>query len=316
MTIHTMQSALDKNSSIVSNDLQENIISKLNNVSASLKEAIDSNEINFIALGNNLQLVAKSAQSIATNIKDNAQQITHFLKKDRIVALQKVIEQYKTFFSGIEHSYKEHIVTMQTVGINLQKLGKINSKINHISFSLSVVALNMSIQSSYTTINFSSFALFIKTLHHLAESINSISNNINTDISNASEMFAAVYKILNDSMRTLTIVIDKLSKMTNKTVYELEALLEESNLFFKHASEASKDMYTSIGELVAGIQFYDILRQKVEHICTAFTANTYRHTTQEPANHTDSSMENDMVSLFHIITLQEHHIKDLLKRID
>jgi len=246
------------------------ILATMPETADSLESTMGEIEGNFLDLGRDLQSLAADADALAGRMRQSAQAIGRgdtgesFLENLDAVA-RSALGELDDCRNGI-------LENLNTIDAGLKHLGKlvtICTTIDQIGMSLSVVSLNIAVESSRSPEAQAMFEAFTGEIRKLSTRISRISRSILQDAGDTRLRQSEAQDEILKGLFTFNKLNRSAQKVVEEAVEEIRDILELSMEALERSDRHSRDISDQIGEVVVTIQFHDIARQKIEHIAWA-----------------------------------------------
>ena len=235
-------------------------------VAGSLKEIYESLEPRFTRIGLELQTIHSEATQLTEQI----------LKSARLIGS----ESGEGILANIGSLTRESLAELQNCRADVSSsMGRVNavagylgdlyakcSVIEKIAMSLSVVILNIAVESSRSAESTDMFSDFVEDIKKLTEEIMAISERVRDDCKKERKGQILIHKEISGGLSRLSDLADDAEEAVQSAVLEIEHLMGLSVKALKDASAHSKEISSQVEKIVMAIQFHDITRQQVEHV--------------------------------------------------
>jgi len=206
-----------------------------------------------------------------------------------VAALSEVVESARDILGNNEYGALTEYIRIQTLVLDQlhslsalvrKGLQEINRKdvqinnfqdtcsfINNASKNLSIIALNIKVQSGHLEEREDAFFSFGKEIKTLAVELLEVSNLINIDCLETQSVQKEQVKIIESDLLRFEEFINNASfeweRIESKMMMEIKELVPG----FESAQQCLQKISEEISQLVIALQSHDIVRQKVEHVC-------------------------------------------------
>ncbi|QTA81597.1 Methyl-accepting chemotaxis protein domain-containing protein [Desulfonema limicola] len=245
-------------------------LSELSDIQESLGTVMTDVEPEFLELGQRLQQLYADSDQLTQQAVNAASFIggknttSNFLSKIDLIAKQ-ALSDLQYYQNNISENLAKTTASLEY----LSKLINICSIIEKTGISLNVIGLNIAIESSRSEDSGEMFASFTDEIRQLSKKISEISKNILDDSQTTRlNQISANTNILK-GLETFEHLYYKGEKVVKKAIRDIFKIMEISMNVFEKSNHLSREISSQVGEVVVGIQFHDIARQKIEHIIMA-----------------------------------------------
>lgn len=313
--IKFLSRTLDKVFSKISSVFAYRKLSELPDIKESLDSVMAKVEPDFLKLGQDLQNMYSDADRLTEQTVNAATFIGGKNKGENFLSnIDKVSKQALSDLQGYQNNISE---SLKKITGSLEFLGKlinICSVIEKTGISLNVIGLNIAIESSRSTDSGEMFASFTDEIRQLSKNISEISKNIMEDAQTTrSNQISANNNILS-GLEMYERLYYNGEKVVKRAIRDIFRLMEISMNVFEKSNRLSREISSQVGEVVVGIQFHDIARQKIEHIVMAL--NDVEKLING-RNDKDAETDKDKIlgRAYNIIGLQASQLREVINEI-
>lgn len=242
-------------------------IKQIQQLSESIKFFTKSSESEFIDIGSKLQTFYEKSHEIST---DSVSLADFMNGKDIIRAIKDMREmliQMERYIKFIETEWKSNVETLEKIQKYLDLVNRPLHEFPRIIRTLQILGVYTKIASanlSSDNKNFNTLSDEVRNLViNIEDKINSI---INDSVPLRNNIEQAVNKIHQLKSKQFT----QAQQIINEIQGHLSVLVEKQNQFSHTGSESAKksqQITEHIGKIVSSLQFHDMMRQKLEHVC-------------------------------------------------
>ena len=243
----------------------------LRNAIKALDELASESESDFLMVGERLQHFSQLAKSIAGQGNETAA----FMTGDEIMA---AIQQLQTLLSRISrylnYSMDEtHRQTQQLDGI-YKRLADLDTPLKGIQKlvkHLAILSLTIRIENARIQSGQQAFAHLVVDVQRLGEQIDQKTKIMQKQIGHISQSGWAEYQ---EIQRLELQLNDKAAQIMSNIAVQLDSLVCERRAASKRALQMAERIEAIGGQfnlMIQSLQFHDIFRQRVEHVCEALT---------------------------------------------
>ncbi len=240
--------------------------SSLSRVDNMLDGLIEASEADFLTIAENLQEYHMRALKMCERSSEVVEIMTGEALRSATDGLNGILDELKTHlveskghFSKMSRVFQQHRMELSKISSNIE------------SFRLHILNLNMlgfltQVENAHIYTLNTGFSTLTDDVRNLSEMIKQKSSHISTVSDNVQSFVSLALSNITDFEKTQS----ESARITlEKAVANHRALSHK----FKSASEAarlveqiSKDIASSIGDIVISMQFHDITRQQLEHV--------------------------------------------------
>lgn len=284
----------------------------LESVSASLRKISEESESDFIEIGRELQSYFYEADDLTKTIIKTI----HLMDDDSGQNLaEKIGTHAKETFSEI-HQFQEAIrgslIKIDLIIGNLELLLAKCQQIKKAALFTKIIALNMGVENSRSITSKEQFSIVAKETKNLSQRIKEIIDPIHSDFLESKTKQIKARKSIADDLASLSALDKEAGNMLNKAVQRLETVMTLSINALKSAEIQSREISRYVGEVVAGIQLHDSMRQRIEHITNSFP-DIIGLCSCIDTDTADQIFSEDRLNQAHsILELQSAHIKQMI----
>jgi hypothetical protein len=244
----------------------KNWIDSLTRVSHMLDGIIKNSEGEFLAIGEKLQEFYSSAQEMCTKSGSVVEIMTgEGLSRatDGLTTildeLKEHLEESERHFDKITGAFEEHLKALGRVSSHLEDL-------DMLVLNLSMLGFLTRVENAHIYTHNSGFASLTDDVRRLSENIKqkssrirAVSDNVRGFITLAMSKVADFEKTQSDSARTT-------HRHAVANHYSLSKKNESASESARLIEQKSKEIASSIGNIIMSMQFHDITRQQIEHV--------------------------------------------------
>ncbi len=239
--------------------------------SGKIQELNKFSENDFLTIGSKLQFFLAASKDLSQTTSQISSSIAENLLKEGIAELNWLLRQFSENLVKSAGDIKEETAEL------LQILGKIELIADNAG-NFRKIAKQMRMLGISTKIESSRLGSDDRGFNILAENVEKLSNFINDKAQTIAAKATQLIKEIQQSVSKLEnleteqkLQSDIILGNTSHTLQAFEKKYQEASLQANELSISSKDVLTSINEIVVSIQFHDINRQKMEHVSEALS---------------------------------------------
>jgi methyl-accepting chemotaxis protein len=137
--------------------------------------------------------------------------------------------------------------------------------------NLRVVGLNIGVESTRSVEARDMFTIVADEIVQLSNKVNAAGGLIRGDAETARADEVRAVDSISSGLQELQSLSAEAAKAVNAAVSEIKGCIHSATEVFDQSRKRSDEISQQVGEIVAGIQFHDSMRQRVEHIGDALT---------------------------------------------
>lgn len=142
--------------------------------------------------------------------------------------------------------------------------------LTRIARFLNIVGMNIDVESCRSTESKNMFQGFGGEVKELAQKIAVIAEQIQMDSKSVQSSQMAGVNDIKTALKELSILSGSAQESVSHAMNNVERLTQLSHTTLNNAAIHSNEIQEQVGGIVMGIQFHDIVRQKLEHVISAF----------------------------------------------
>lgn len=238
-------------------------------VQRNLTQAISGRERDFLELGEGLQNIA----ALSARLTESARSLTELTSG---VTVTQFIQDLDNELAGMrvvcdEQASDRNISELKNILATIESLISLISEFKRIVRTLQMLGMSTRIESARLGDDGRGFTTLADDVEGLAHNIEDNSAKI-LDKSRSLDELATAAMSQSLSMRksqgecSLSIFAS-----IQNNLEALQALTLHSHSISSELAERTTTIYNNIGEVVSSLQFHDIIRQQIEHVCEALT---------------------------------------------
>ncbi|MDM8535510.1 hypothetical protein QUF70_02015 [Desulfobacterales bacterium HSG17] len=291
-----------------------NNLSELPDIKESLANIMADVEPEFLKLGQDLQQLYSDADQLTEQTVNAATFIGGKNKKGNFLSnIDLIAKQALSDLQNYQNNISENLTKTKASLEYLGKLITICSIIEKTGTSLNVIGLNIAIESSRSANSGEMFASFIDEIRQLSKKISEISKNILDDSQTTRLNQISANENILGGLETFERLYYNGEKVVKRALREIFKIMEISMNVFEKSNHLSRDISSQVGEVVVGIQFHDIARQKIEHIVMAI--NDIEDIINGKNQESKAGKDEILSRTYKIIGLQASQLREVINEI-
>jgi len=282
----------------------------------SLGKTITNAEPAFLQLGQELQ----SVNSNVNNLTELIVKTTALIGKDSdygiLVEVEGLVNQSLKEIKGCRSEVSQSLGHCEIMAEDLISLCKTAKIIKKIPLTLSVIGLNIGIESARSLEGSNTFTLFVEEIQQLGKTIKDASTSISTDSKEAREDQLSAHIEISDGLVRLSALIGDVEDNVRIALAEIGQIMGHSQEILKEAAIHSKEISRLVGEIVMALQFHDITRQQTEHIIEALDDSGKLSLNDLKDPHVKIEKEERLGSVHSILQVQAGQLNKIISEIE
>ncbi len=248
----------------------EFILSTINKLQETIKANVSKTEPVFLRLGHDMQQIYSDSVALTQIITDSADAIGSQTEGSLNFHIESIVIELLKELKDCEKIITENTVYMESSNSKLEQLCHICTGLNKLSRFLNIIGMNIDCESCRSVESKNLFEGFGVEVKELAHKMGIIANQVYDDAKSVeSNQISGI-----ESIRSRLVKLSTLSESAQKGVLyameKVEKLTQISYSTLESAAVHSEDIQRQIGDIVMALQFHDIVRQKLEHVISAF----------------------------------------------
>jgi methyl-accepting chemotaxis protein len=243
-----------------------------------IKEIFSSTESGFLRVGGSLQHLYKQARAISDLSTDIASRLSGDELKHNIMVLQALLRQLRTHD---EHSQKG----LGTLNSLQEQIFKLRNQLHNFSKT----TMNLRAISNLIRIETARLKSEETGFHALSDDVRKFADDVTRKATDLSQLTDQMLGITMGALKKMKdFAKDHQSQamaVFNQTMQSLEAVegrYQSSDLIIRDIADRWSQISRNINEVVMSMQFHDITRQRIEHVCEAL--DTIQNLAATPTN--------------------------------
>lgn len=290
------------------------ILIELSNLTGQLGSVPGDSEESFIKLGNDLQSIYSEAEKIGT-LSVNAAELVSGGNGTGVLSDIGMLS--KLSIEKLDTCAKKAMTALQDLEAcsgYLKNLEDKNPIIIRVAKTLSMVALNISIESSRNYSSDEKFKIFVNEIKLLARRVNDLARKIKDGSEEARTNQKKDFDLILNRKNQLGTIAENVKTRVSENMLQIDTLLEMSLNILGHSESHSRKISELVGDVVVSIQFHDIARQQIEHIVHAIMDLSLHDASQTQEN--QEGEEPDHEKIYSIINIQISQLSEVIKEVN
>lgn len=276
---------------------------ELDEVVKQIKYLNDISENQFIKLGELLQQTSSNIKNLIIDLEELKNNYENHNYPELLNKLNNSFNVIIDFFTNLNNSSNEDLNNITFITQEVKKSSELLTKFKAIVKSLKMLGIATRIESSRLTDESGGFNALADNVESLSSYIEQKSINIVEKTKDIVIILATSYdiidKVVKNNLMFINDIIDKQEFSNDEINNKITSDKETYNSIFQKFDELKKNA----NNIVVGIQFQDITKQRLDHILQAIY----------DINHQIDNNKIDYNNLYHILELQSHHLNDINK---
>jgi methyl-accepting chemotaxis protein len=276
---------------------------ELDEVVKQIKYLNEISENQFIMLGELLQQTSSNINNLIIDLEELKNNYENHNYPELLNKLNNSFNEIIDFFTNLNNSSDEDLNNITFITQEVKKSSELLTKFKAIVKSLKMLGIATRIESSRLTDESGGFNALADNVESLSSYIEQKSINIVEKTKDIVIILATSYdiidKVVKNNLLFINDIIDKQEFSNDEINNKITSDEETYNSIFQKFDELKKNAHN----IVVGIQFQDITKQRLDHILQAIY----------DINHQIDNNKIDYNNLYHILELQNHHLNDINK---
>ncbi|WP_124328246.1 hypothetical protein [Desulfonema ishimotonii] len=287
-------------------DLQEGLPELGKTLTAIMGDA----EARFLALGRALQRLYEDADDLARLTRKTTLAIGGSEDDGLLNTVDRLVRDAQGELGRYRDDIAASLENVTRSSDDLGQLGTICPVVEKTGISLNVIGLNIAVESSRSADSSEMFSVLTGEIRRLSEKISRVSGNILEESSTTRSSQIEAHKKIADGLAVFTRLNDEAEEVVRESVRAIREIMTLSVSALERSERHSREIARQVGEVVVAIQFHDIVRQKIDHIASAFR-DVAGLLTLNP----DSPDAPQPGQIFRILKLQSAHLREVVGEI-
>ncbi|MBF0234322.1 MAG: hypothetical protein HQK65_14980 [Desulfamplus sp.] len=288
----------NRDKSVNSNEFPDRLMqTKMHEFAEAIKNRMSKVEPVFLRLGNDLQNIYADSGELTDIITRSADTVGSQTEGSLINHIQTVVDDLINELKDCTETIKANTVHMASSTGELEKLCQACNGLTKISRFLNIVGMNIDVESCRSVESKNVFQGFGGEVKELAEKIGVIADHIYSDSKSVQSAQQSGVSTTRSSLEKLSTLSGSAEESVRHAMDKVERLTRMSYSTLDSAVNHSNEIQKQVGDIVMGIQFHDIVRQKLEHVTSAFEDCKRLSTMEEAVQINTDFFENNNTDL-------------------
>ena len=239
-------------------------------LSDSLKKISRESESEFLKIGEQLQSHFYKADELKKTIINNNQLLGYDSNQNLAEKVGDRARKTLLEIQGFQEEITQNLANMDLIIKNLGTLITQCQGIRKTASFINIIALNMGIESSRSIESVEQFSTVAKETRELSQKIAGIIGPIHSDFVESKVKQENTHQDISDDFVALVELLAEADQILSQALNKMGLIMDLSIEQLKRAGNQSKEISRQVGEVVAGLQLHDSMRQRIEHITRAF----------------------------------------------
>ncbi|MBF0203567.1 MAG: hypothetical protein HQK67_04445 [Desulfamplus sp.] len=244
--------------------------SNIHEFAEEIKTQMSKIEPIFLVLGQDMQQIYFDSDKLTQIITDAAKTIDSQAEGGLVNYIQKSINTLLKELNECRETINVNIAHMGSSTDELETLCSICSGLTKISRVLNIVGMYIDVEACRFTESKNMFLGFGKEVKELAQKISVIADHIYSDSKSVQSTQISGVENIKSSLEKLSSLSASAEESVMHAMNKVERLTRLSCSALDNAAIHSREIQKRVGDIVMSIQFHDIVRQKLEHVISAF----------------------------------------------
>ncbi|MBF0377639.1 MAG: methyl-accepting chemotaxis protein [Desulfamplus sp.] len=244
--------------------------SKIDEFSETIKAQMSEVEPVFLQLGQDMQNIYSDSACLTDIITKSADIVGNQSKGSFINHIHNIVSDLLKELKNCHETVSVNKIHMDSSTGELETLCKICTSLAKTARFLNVVGLNIDVESCRSNESKNMFLGFGGEVKELAHKIGVIADIIYTDSKSVETTQVSGIAAINANLQKLSILSQSAEDSVSYALEKVEKLTQLAYTTLDNAANHSQEIQNKIAEIVMSIQFHDIVRQKLEHVISAF----------------------------------------------
>ncbi|MBF0573412.1 MAG: hypothetical protein HQK69_06585, partial [Desulfamplus sp.] len=246
------------------------MLSKIGEFSETIKAQMSGVEPVFLQLGQDMQNIYSDSANLTDIITRSANIVGNQTEGNSIHHINNIVSDLLKELKNYYETISANKMHMESGTGEFERLCKICTGLIKTARFLNVVGLNIDVESCRSTESRNMFLGFGVEVKELAHRIGVIADIIYTDSKSVESTQISGLAAINANLQKLSTLSQSAENSVNYALEKVEKLTQLAYTTLDNAANHSQEIQNKIAEIVMSIQFHDIVRQKLEHVISAF----------------------------------------------
>lgn len=283
-------------------------------ISAGLKNAPNSVEKNFMDAGQRLQTIYAGISELTREIREATSVLAGTGDDNILAGVELLAGDSQKSLAGHQDRVATSLEPVRGVIDYLDSLCQSCDHIDRMAMNLRVVGLNIGVESTRSPEARDMFTIVADEIVQLSNKVNAAGSLIRKDAEEARAEEILAVEGISKGLQELQSLSADVSKAVSAAVGEIKSCVHSATAVFDQSRERSDQIAREVGEIVAGIQFHDSMRQRVEHIVDALVGACQK-ITEKSSGTNGGSITARFGETHDVGALQVLQLRDVVKEI-
>jgi methyl-accepting chemotaxis protein len=300
----------------ISNSFSE-IPNCLSDLARSLEDACKNIEPDFIQIGEALQTIYGDANDLKEKTLQSVGLIGTDSNEGILVKVKDLVKGSLLEIKNCDEGLSKNLKHISAIIEHLEGLYDSCAKFLKTVRFLTVLGLNIRIESSRSEETLDMFSVVTDEIKEVSEKISGITQVIRYDSKAERACLASVHGEISAGLNQLGWLAKDAEKAVKSAVREIEQIAKLSSTALELGIARSREISSSVSDVVVEIQFHDSMSQRIKHIADALCDVKRMFTEQtSTASETNNTTEEKWGSVHSILRLQIAQLKQITSEVD
>jgi methyl-accepting chemotaxis protein len=289
---------------------------KLAKVTAGLKAASDGVEEKFLEMGQTIQTIYADSAGLTRQIQETTQALAGTGDDNILGKVEALADNSQKALVGHQDRVATNLAPVKAVIDYLESLCQSCDQIDRIAMNLRVVGLNIGVESTRSAEARDMFTIVAEEIVQLSNKVNAAGTLIRGDAEAAKADEVHAVESITKGLQELESLSTDAAKAVNAAVTEIQSCVHSATTVFDQSCKRSDAVSQQVGEIVAGIQFHDSMRQRVEHIVDALATVAQKMSRRTAAGMAAGSITARLGEVHDVGAIQMMQLRDVIHEIE
>ncbi|MFH0726013.1 MAG: hypothetical protein V2B19_06635 [Pseudomonadota bacterium] len=285
-------------------------------VTTGLQVASNGAEEKFLEMGQTIQIIYADCAGLTRQIQETTQALAGTGDDNILGKVEMLAENSLKALVGHQDRVAKSLAPVKAVIDYLESLCRSCDQIDRIAMNLRVVGLNIGVESTRSTEARDMFTLVAEEIVQLSNKVNAAGTRIRGDAEAARADEVHAVESISKGLQELDSLSIDAAKAVNAAVSEIKNCIHSATAVFDQSRIRSDEVSQQVGEIVAGIQFHDSMRQRVEHIVDALATFAHKMNRGASAGIEASPITVQLGEVHDIGAIQVLQLRDVINEIE
>jgi methyl-accepting chemotaxis protein len=302
--------------SVSSNSFSE-IPDGLFDIARSLEDACKNIEPDFLQIGEALQTIYGDANDLTEKTLQSVGLIGAESNEGILVKVKDLVSDSLSEIKNCREGLSKNLHHVRAIIEQLEGLYNSCSKFLKTVRFLKVLGLNIRIESSRSPETLDIFSVVIEEIKEVSEKVSGITQIIRYDTKVERASLASVHGEISAGLNQLGGLARDAEKAVKGAARKIEQIAALSSKALEHSVTRSREISSTVSNIVVEIQFHDSMRQRIEHIANALFDVKGLCTEQTSfAAETEDTIRKKWGSVHSILRLQAAQLQQIISEVD